>query len=79
MHNIKAEITLKLSLKDVGDKKEMEVLVDVEGADLEVMELAEIAQQLKLVGEGCMERILIRVLNEDPKLIGAIDNYLNVN
>lgn len=72
MRKQKAEIKLTISLKE-DSVEGIQVSVDLDGSDHEIMEIAEIAQRIQLVGEACMERILVEVLNEDPRVISMPD------
>lgn len=65
MKTNKSKITLKISV--VSDKKgenAMEVVVELDGTNHDVMDLADIAQRSGILGETGMDYILRRVLNE---------------
>lgn len=66
MVNKKTEIRLKITVSETGDGKGLTASVELDGTAHDIMDLAEIAQRLNIVGETGMDQILRGVLNEDP-------------
>lgn len=59
-----AEITLRVYMDDKGDGKHLCTAVEVKGTNHEVMDIAEIAQNIGLFGEAGVDQVLRNILNE---------------
>ncbi|WP_205601839.1 hypothetical protein [Gracilibacillus thailandensis] len=63
------EITLKISIvPKTRAEGDLNVAIELEGNDHDVMTVAEIAQNTKVLGEAGVEHILLKVLNEEKPL-----------
>lgn len=63
----KAEITLKISVVEAEKAKEpsLSVTIGLEGTNHEVMNIAEIAQNMEILGEVGVENILLYILKKE--------------
>ncbi|PAE87807.1 hypothetical protein [Shouchella clausii] len=63
----KAEITLKISVVEAEKGKEpsLSVTIGLEGTNHEVMNIAEIAQNMEILGEVGVENILLYILKKE--------------
>lgn len=63
-----AEITLRVYVDDKEDGKHLCTAVEVKGTDHEVMDIAELAQNIGLFGEAGVEQVLLNILNEKKSI-----------
>ncbi|MCC2248876.1 hypothetical protein JUJ52_02745 [Virgibacillus sp. AGTR] len=70
----KAEIIFRISVVDKEGGEDLKISVDLKGTNNEVMEIAEIAQNLDIIGEAGVENILVNILNEEKPLLSNNPN-----
>ncbi|MCA1012801.1 hypothetical protein [Halobacillus halophilus] len=54
---------------DTKDGKQLSVVVELEGTNHQVMDIAEVAQYAEVIGEAGVEKVLLHILNEEEKAV----------
>lgn len=72
-----AEITLRVYVDDKEDGKHLCTAVEVKGTNNEVMNIAELAQNIGVFGEAGVEQVLLNILNEEKPITIDIDGPLH--